>query len=87
MGSTDQRLAREQLEETWRLRCDQARHRYERASAWYRNRLKEEPSSLTRAAEHPLLLARAAESEALAEYSCILKLFTELTVHGRIPEE
>ena len=87
MSSTSERLAREQLEEAWHLRCDQALHRYKKASAEYRSLLKEEPSNQTLAAEHPLMLARAAESEALAEYSRILKLFTELTIHGRIPEE
>ena len=87
MRSTGERLARELLEEAWRLRCDQALHRYKRASAQYRNLLKEEPLNQALAAEHPLFLARAAESEALAEYSRILKLFTELTIHGRIPAE
>jgi hypothetical protein len=31
--------------------------------------------------------ARQAESEALAEYSRILRAFTDLTVNGKVPEE
>jgi len=31
--------------------------------------------------------ARQAESEAFAEYSRILRAFTELTVNGKVPEE
>lgn len=87
MRSTDQKLARQQLEESWRLKCEQARQRYETARTGYRNRLKENPSSLRPAAEKPLLRARQAESDALADYFRVLRTFTDLIVHGRTPDE
>ena len=80
-------LARRDLEDAWRVRSERAHERYERASAQYRKLLKEKPDGLIPRQDDPLALARHAESEALAEYKRILGLFTELMVHGRIPEE
>lgn len=80
-------LARHDLEEAWRRQSEMARERYEQASSRYRKLLEEKPEGLIPRQNDPLTLARHAESEALAEYARVLKLFTELTVHGRIPEE
>lgn len=80
-------LARRNLEDGWRVRLEMARERYETASARYRKLLEEKPEGLIPRQDDSLALARHAESEALAEYSRTLKSFTELTVHGRIPEE
>lgn len=80
-------LARRDLEDAWRVRSETARERYEMASRRYRKLLDQKPEGLIPRYDDPLALARHAESEALAEYARILKLFTELTVHGRIPEE
>ena len=75
------------LKDTWRVRAEMARERYEMASRRYRKLLEEKPEGLIPRQDGPLALARQAESEALAEYTRILKLFTELTSHGQIPEE
>ena len=80
-------LARRDLENAWRVRSEMARERYETASRLYRKLLDEKPEGLIPGHDDPMALARHAESEALAEYTRILKLFTELIVHGRIPEE
>ena len=79
--------ARRDLEEAWRVRSEMARERYEMASRRYRKLLDEKPRGLIPRHDDPLALARHEESEALAEYMRILRLFTELTLHGRIPEE
>lgn len=81
------RLTRQNLENVWRVRTEIARERYEIASRRYRELLDVKPEGLVPRHDAPLALARHAESEALAEYTRILRLFTELTVHGWIPEE
>jgi len=37
-------------------------------------------------ATEALMRARQAESQALAEYTHVLRIFTDLTVHGKVPE-
>lgn len=80
-------LQREGLEDAWRSRFEMARERYKQASAHYRELVAQQPEGIIPREDSPLALARQAESEALAEYSRILKVFTELTIRGRIPEE
>lgn len=80
-------LARRDLEDAWRVRSEMARERYQTASKRYRKLLDAKPEGLIPRQDDPLALARHAESEALAEYTRILNLFTELTVNGQIPEE
>ena len=80
-------VARRDLEDAWRVRSETARERYETASRQYRKLLDERPEGLAPEQDDTLALARRAESVALAEYTRILRLFTELTVHRRIPEE
>ena len=80
-------LACQDLQEAWRLRSERARERYARASARYRELLKESPEGLIPGQNDPLALARQAESKALAEYTRIVKIYTELIVHGQIPKE
>jgi hypothetical protein len=79
--------ARRDLEDAWRVRSEKARERYEGARARYRKLLEERPDGLIARHNAPLALARHEESEALLEYARILKVFTELTLHGRVPEE
>jgi CheY-like chemotaxis protein len=55
--------------------------------AQYREVLEEQPGGLAPSPDGPLALARQAASEALAEYERVLRVFTELTVHGRMPKE
>jgi hypothetical protein len=78
---------RQDLENAWRVRFEMARERYQMASRQYRKLLDGRPEGLIPQHDAPLALAQHAESEALAEYTRILKLFTELTVHDQIPEE
>ena len=78
--------ARQDLEDSWRLRLEDAREQYERASVRYRRLLEGRPEGVIPPQDGPLMLARHAESEALMEYTRILKIFTELTVHGQIPQ-
>lgn len=80
-------LARRDLEDSWRVRSEMARERYEMASSRYRKLLDEKPEDLIPQPDDPLALARHAESEALAEYRRVLRLFRELILCGRIPEE
>ena len=80
-------LTRQDVEEAWRIRSEMARERYETAKRQYRELLEERPEGLIPRHNGPLALARDAESEALAEYARILKVFTELTLHGWTPEE
>lgn len=80
-------VARGDLEDVWRVKFEVARARYETAKARCIKLLGAKLDGLIAQPEDELALARRQESEALAEYARILKLFTELTVHGRLPEE
>ena len=84
-GSSE--VAREGLEDLWRLKLDGANRRFQAASAQYKRLLAETPESLASDGSSPLTRARQARSEAKNEYSRVLKIFTELTISGRIPEE
>jgi CheY-like chemotaxis protein len=80
-------IARHELEETWRQRVEQAQHLYQIATAEYRKLLREEPDGRPPSPDSALARARQAESERLMEYSHMLRVFTDLTVHGTLPEE
>ena len=80
-------VTRRDLESAWRVGCEMARERYEMARRRYRKLLEEKPEGPIPRHDDPLALARDAETEALAEYTRILRIFTELTVRGRIPDE
>jgi len=76
------RAMREQLEESWRLKLEEASSRYKAATAEYRTMLAEQS-----VATDALMRARQAESRALAEYAQVLRTFADLTIHGKVPEE
>ena len=78
---------RQQLEDLWRSKLAEAQLRYKAATEEYRKLLGEIPRDVPPAPGNPLALARHAESEALAEYTRALRNFTELTLHGKRPEE
>ena len=78
---------RQELEDFWRRKVEEARARYQTATEEYRKLLDGMPEGLAPTPDSPLALARQAQSEALAEYSNMLRVFTELTVHGTRPEE
>jgi hypothetical protein len=75
---------RQTLEDSWRLRLEGTEAHYRRATDRYRKLLQEQPDGTAHGA---VALARQAESEALAEYTRVLRTFTELTVNGKTPEE
>jgi hypothetical protein len=54
---------------------------------WLMNILEEKFERVIPRHDDPLTLAGKAESKALAEYTRVFRMFSELTLHGRIPEE
>jgi CheY-like chemotaxis protein len=78
---------RQELEETWRSKLEQAQLRYQAATHEYRRLLGETRDGLPPGPDSTVAQARRAESEALSEYSNVLRVFAELVVHGKLPEE
>jgi CheY-like chemotaxis protein len=78
---------RQQFEDLWRSKLEQLQRRYKAATEEYRKLLGETPRDVPPAPDSPLALARHAESEALAEYARATGIFTELTMHGKRPNE
>jgi hypothetical protein len=79
-------VARRELEGSWRRKLDDAHLRYRTATARYRELLDMEPQGRLGSQDDPLVRAWHAESEAMAEYKRLLKVFAELTLHGRMPQ-
>ena len=75
----------EELKESWRLKLQDAKSQYEAATAHYRAMLQQRPDGVPVTPDSALALARRAESEALAEYTRVLRVFIELTT-GKAPE-
>jgi CheY-like chemotaxis protein len=78
---------RHELENLWRAKVEEAQRRYSAATEEYRKLLDGTPEGLPPNPDSPMARARQAQSEALAEYSRVLRVFTGLTVHGIWPEE
>ena len=78
--------ARQQLEELWLKKTLEAHERYQIATHQYVALLKES-HGLMPLPETPLASAHKAQTLALAEFRRILKILTELTVNGRIPDQ
>jgi len=78
---------RRAIEESWRIKLEEASERYNAARSLYRQLLIEAPEGLTPSTDGPVAMARRTEAEALAEYTRVLKVFTELTVHGTMPQQ
>ncbi|HTX36831.1 MAG TPA: hypothetical protein VME43_17500 [Bryobacteraceae bacterium] len=77
-----------ELEDAWREKLRLARERYEEAAKAFRASWEEHSegrptTDSTFAIQH----ARKLESHALAEYMRVLKIFADLLLHGRVPEE
>ena len=87
LGHPSPSLVGRDLVDAWRVRSEIAHARYETASARYRKLLDEKPEGLIPRPDNPLALARHAQFQALEEYLRILKIFTELSVNGGVPEE
>lgn len=74
----------QQLEESWRLKVEEASSRYRDATAHYRTMLEEQSDG---ANGGPLMSARQAKSQALAELRHALRIFTDLSIHHKVPQE
>jgi hypothetical protein len=70
--------ARQEKEDSWRLKVEDAYQRYQAASAQYRRLLAQKPKGAVPSQDDPLIVARHAQSETLAEYMRLLKAFAEL---------
>ena len=83
------RATRHRLEEHWRLRLQQSFEQYRAASAHYRKTLEETNQQMTPRPDssYALTQARNLESHALEEFRRVLRTFTDLTLHGKMPEE
>ncbi|HTT65685.1 MAG TPA: response regulator [Bryobacteraceae bacterium] len=79
--------SRQELEDIWRSNLEQAQIRYRAATARYSDLLKEASEGVPPSPDSPLACARHAQSEALAAYTRVLQVFSELAVHGKRPEE
>ena len=78
---------RETMEDSWRVRLEETQARYKQATERRSQLPQEQPHGGSSGLNGRFALARQQESEALAEYTRVLRLFTDLTVKGKIPEE
>jgi hypothetical protein len=83
LGSSD---TRQEVEDYWRLRLEETQVRYREATGHYRKLLQEQPKGTPYNPNGALALARQAESQALAEYTRLLRIFTRLTANGQMPK-
>jgi hypothetical protein len=74
------------LEDVWRLRLEEAAERYHAAQANCAKVLDEFKMELTVSPE-AVMEAKIKESAALQEHIRLLRIFTDLTIHGKIPKE
>jgi CheY-like chemotaxis protein len=79
--------SRQELEAAWRAKLEEARRRYDAATGEYRTLLSATPGTPPSDPDCELSRARKAESEALAEYSRVLKVFSRLAIDGKLPED
>jgi hypothetical protein len=78
-----------QIEDSWRTRLAEAKRNHGQAVAQFRRaaeeyRVRDVPASDGNLGLHQAI---AAESSARREYIRVLRLFTDLVVHGRIPKD
>jgi hypothetical protein len=89
----DTQPSRSTLEDAWRERVNRARTQYERTAAICAELLAERmlafPAQPTPDPDGTLTLRHALrrETEALNEYMRVLRIYTDLHVHGVVPEE
>jgi hypothetical protein len=77
-----------ELERIWREKLRTARDRYREATVAFQ-KTWDENFDLHLAVDptHAIQQARKIESEALDQYVRVLKIYTDLVLHGKIPEE
>jgi hypothetical protein len=80
--------SKKELEDIWRERVREARLKYEDASDAFRATWSEHfESRLTADSTLARQQARDVETAALCEYVRVLRIYTDLTVHGKLPED
>lgn len=79
--------SQKELEESWRLRLEEALCQYHATRDEYHSLLAGVPDGVPPNPDGALARARQAESMALAEYRRVLQIFTDLTIHGKLPED
>lgn len=89
MSETGQKLSRAELAELWKGRLQTAEDRYILAAAQFQKAIKEQRDGLAPAPDGVFALrkARSRESSTRREYMRVLRIFTDLTVAGKLPEE
>ena len=76
------------LEREWRMRVEVAQQRYlESKRAFYEARVELGGDSSLAGGGEKMSQARQAERSALDEYSRTLQIYTDLILHGKVPEE
>jgi CheY-like chemotaxis protein len=80
---------RRELEDLWRVKLETAMSEYQCVASAYKSLLEQQGDGTPRStdATDALMRARQAQSEALAEYTRVLRTFTDLTIHGKMPED
>jgi hypothetical protein len=77
-----------ELENVWRERLREARLKYEKAFDAFRATWGEHfEGRLTANPTLAIERARAVEPQALCEYVRVLRIYSDLTVHGKLPSE
>jgi hypothetical protein len=80
---------RDQLEDDWRARLENAFIQHRLASEDFQKALEEQARNLTLAPDgsHAVRVARQRESDTRKEYMRLLRLFSDLVMRDKIPEE
>jgi CheY-like chemotaxis protein len=78
---------RHELEDAWRLSLESKQHQYHAAKDHYMSILRGLQGGMFANSADVAARAREAESQALAEYTRVLQVFTALTIHRKAPEE
>ena len=81
------RRLRQELEDTWRRRLDETFEVYRAATANCERLLVASSDGRPPGPLSPLSNARRAQSEALQEYARVLHIFSDLVIHGKLPED
>ena len=80
------RKERDELEDAWRKRVEEALHKYRQATQRYSKLLANQPDGVAPEPGSPLAQARCAQSEALQEYTRLLRIFSDLVLLGKPPD-
>jgi hypothetical protein len=82
-------IRKQDVEEIWRRRLSEAKGRYEVAVARFQTASEEFRNHHTTPPDggFGVHLAIAAESSARKEYMRVLRLYTDLLLHGKVPED